>query len=207
VDEEPSGAAEEPSGAAEEPSGVAEEPGEVAAGGHLAVLLGGNEEEHCGGSADGARDCGRSGWREDEGVDGGGGGESLATTHCCSRWCMASSACCSTRMTCSTRASSSCSTTWWPTLSLGSKLCSSLSRRRWSTSRLYLCLLNPFHLASRVAMVAEGCGGLVESRERICLTSSMASSVLSFSLFQHLHLLCRSLTLLSSSSHSLPGRG
>ena len=80
----------------------------------------------------------------------------LFTSLLCARWCLASAACCSTRMTCSTRASCSCSTTWCATLSLGSKICSSLSRKRYSTSRLYLCLLSFFQLFSRSAVTAEG---------------------------------------------------
>ena len=58
-----------------------------------------------------------------------------------------------------------------------------------------------------VCSVAEGGQGVVASMGSTSATAAMASTVLSFSLVQHLNQVWRAFTLLSSSSHSSRPQG
>ena len=90
-------------------------------------------------------------------------------------------------LTLPTMARCSLSSTWWPSISFGSKRCNSLSRLLCTSSRTSLWNLSSLHLSSMVSLVAEE-GGLLESRARAWDMLSMASSALSLSLSQASHL-------------------
>ena len=179
---------------------------------HLEILLGGEQgaggagggrgEVEVGAGGVGAR-CGEGG----EGVEQGAyRARSQSAPACLSRRNTMMSTWRSFLITLPTKVRCSLSSTWWPSISFGSKRCSSLSRLLCTSCRTSLWNLSSHHLSSMVSMVAEE-GGLLETRARALDILSMASSILSLSLSQASHLAKRVATLLSSSSHSPMSRG
>ena len=176
---------------------------------HLEILLGG--EQGAGGAGGGRGEvgveAGAGGGERGEGVEQGAYRARIQSAPAClSRRNTMMSTWRSFLITLPTKVRCSLSSTWWPSISFGSKRCSSLSRLLCTSSRTSLWNLSSHHLSSMVSMVAEE-GGLLETRERALDILSMASSILSLSLSQASHLAKRVATLLSSSSHSPMSRG